>query len=45
MYGADRATVQFGAVTALHEVSIDVAPGEVVCVVGGDGAGIDPVGE
>ena len=39
MYGADRATVQFGAVTALHEVSIDVAPGEVVCVVGGDGAG------
>ncbi|HEY5858429.1 MAG TPA: ABC transporter ATP-binding protein [Aldersonia sp.] len=33
------ATVRFGAVVALDDVTIEVPPGSVVAVVGGDGAG------
>lgn len=39
MYGLDHATVRFGDITALQDVSIGVAPGQVVALVGGDGAG------
>jgi ABC-2 type transport system ATP-binding protein len=38
-YGATDLTVRFGSVTALVRVTLDVAPGEVAAVVGGDGAG------
>lgn len=38
-YGLTAATVRFGDVVALDRVDLDVAPGEVVAVVGGDGAG------
>lgn len=39
MYGVEHATVRFGDVTALSDVSVSVEPGSVVAVVGGDGAG------
>lgn len=29
----------YGAVAVLHEVSLEVRPGEIVCVIGGNGAG------
>jgi branched-chain amino acid transport system ATP-binding protein len=29
----------YGAVAVLHDVSLDVRPGEIVCVIGGNGAG------
>jgi ABC-2 type transport system ATP-binding protein len=38
-YGLRSATVRFGDVTALDDVTISVEPGSVVAVVGGDGAG------
>jgi ABC-2 type transport system ATP-binding protein len=38
-YGADGLTVRFGGRTALDRVTLDVVPGEVAAVVGGDGAG------
>lgn len=38
-FGLTAATVRFDDVVALDGVNIDVAPGEVVAVVGGDGAG------
>ena len=31
--------VSYGAVGVLHEVSLEVRPGEIVCVIGGNGAG------
>jgi branched-chain amino acid transport system ATP-binding protein len=31
--------VSYGAVAVLHEVSLEVRPGEIVCVIGGNGAG------
>lgn len=39
MYGLEHASVRFGDVTALSDVSVRVEPGSVVAVVGGDGAG------
>lgn len=39
MYGLENATVRFGDVTALSDVSVGVSPGSVVALVGGDGAG------
>jgi branched-chain amino acid transport system ATP-binding protein len=36
---ADRLTVQHGQLTAVHEVSLDVRPGELFAVVGANGAG------
>lgn len=38
-WGADHVTVQFGKVTALDDVSLDLPAGQVTVVVGGDGAG------
>jgi ABC-2 type transport system ATP-binding protein len=38
-YGVSGATVDFGSVTALDDVTVEVASGSVVAVVGGDGAG------
>lgn len=38
-YGVDGVHVAFGDVVALAGVSIDVPPGQVTAVVGGDGAG------
>jgi ABC-2 type transport system ATP-binding protein len=38
-FGARDATVSFGEVVALDGVSVDVRPGSVVALVGGDGAG------
>ncbi|MEO6703593.1 MAG: amino acid ABC transporter ATP-binding protein [Jatrophihabitantaceae bacterium] len=35
----DRVSKQFGSLTALHEVSLDVAAGEVVVVIGASGSG------
>jgi ABC-type branched-subunit amino acid transport system ATPase component len=37
--GANDVTVQFGGITALSEVSLEVAPGSVVGLVGPNGAG------
>ena len=34
-----RLSTSYGAVAALHEVSLEVRPGEIVCVIGGNGAG------
>jgi branched-chain amino acid transport system ATP-binding protein len=31
--------VGYGAVAVLHDVTLDVRPGEIVCVIGGNGAG------
>jgi ABC-2 type transport system ATP-binding protein len=39
VWGAEQLTVKYGARTALDDVSIDVRPGGVTVVVGGDGAG------
>ena len=38
-YGVRAATVRFGDVTALDDVTVPVEPGAIVAVVGGDGAG------
>lgn len=38
-YGVDHATVTFGAVTALDDVTVEVSAGSIVALVGGDGAG------
>jgi ABC-2 type transport system ATP-binding protein len=38
-WGLDGVTVKYGRHTALRDVSFDVAPGSVLTVVGGDGAG------
>jgi branched-chain amino acid transport system ATP-binding protein len=32
-------SASYGAVAVLHEVSLEVRPGEIVCVIGGNGAG------
>jgi ABC-type multidrug transport system ATPase subunit len=39
MYGTRGATVRLGDSLALDDVSVEVAPGSIVAVVGGDGAG------
>ncbi len=36
---AEGLTKSFGATTVLHDVDLDVAPGEVVCVIGPSGSG------
>jgi ABC-2 type transport system ATP-binding protein len=38
-YGVRAATVRFGRAVALDDVTVEVEPGSVVAVVGGDGAG------
>lgn len=38
-WGADAVSVTFDATTALDEVSVDLDPGRIAVVVGGDGAG------
>lgn len=38
-WGVDHGTVTFGGTTALADVSVEVPPGSVTVVVGGDGAG------
>jgi ABC-2 type transport system ATP-binding protein len=38
-YGVRAATVRLGGVAALSDVTVEVAPGTVVALVGGDGAG------
>ena len=38
-YGLDGVTVRLGGVSVLTDVSIEVPPGQVTAVVGGDGAG------
>jgi ABC-2 type transport system ATP-binding protein len=38
-YGVRAATVRLGGVPALSDVTVEVAPGTVVAVVGGDGSG------
>lgn len=38
-WGTDRVTVAYGSTTALQEVSVDLQPGQIAMVVGGDGAG------
>ena len=38
-YGLDGVTVRFGEVVALDDVSLELEPGTVTAIVGGDGAG------
>lgn len=38
-WGLDEVTVRFGSTTALSGVSLEMAPGGVTAVIGGDGAG------
>lgn len=38
-YGMTGVSVSFGDTVALHDVTVSVAPGQVIAVVGGDGAG------
>jgi ABC-2 type transport system ATP-binding protein len=38
-WGLEDATVRYGSATALHSVSMEVGPGALTAVVGGDGAG------
>jgi branched-chain amino acid transport system ATP-binding protein len=35
----ERLSASYGAVAVLHEISLEVRPGEIVCVIGGNGAG------
>lgn len=39
MYGIEHGSVRFGDLVALDDVCLDVPPGRVVAIVGGDGAG------
>jgi branched-chain amino acid transport system ATP-binding protein len=39
LLSVSEASVTFGGITALHQVSLDVAPGEVLGVIGPNGAG------
>lgn len=38
-WGTDRVSVVFGETTALAEITVDLQPGRIAMVVGGDGAG------
>ena len=38
-FGLESVTVRYGGTTALADVSLDIPPGQVTAVVGGDGAG------
>ncbi len=38
-FAADGLTVSFGGITALDSVSVSIAPGEVLGVIGPNGAG------
>jgi len=38
-WGAQNLTVRYGDVVALNDVSVEVVPGSIVALVGGDGAG------
>ena len=39
LLSATNLTVRYGAITALHEVSVEIAPGEIVALIGANGAG------
>ncbi|MGD0390095.1 MAG: ABC transporter ATP-binding protein [Tepidisphaeraceae bacterium] len=39
MLSVTNLTVCYGAITALHDVSVDIAPGEIVALIGANGAG------
>jgi branched-chain amino acid transport system ATP-binding protein len=39
LLSATNLTVSYGAITALHDVSVEIAPGEIVALIGANGAG------
>ncbi|MGD0768679.1 MAG: ABC transporter ATP-binding protein [Tepidisphaeraceae bacterium] len=39
LLSATNLTVAYGAITALHDVSVEIAPGEIVALIGANGAG------
>jgi branched-chain amino acid transport system ATP-binding protein len=39
LLSANNLTVSYGAITALHDVSVEIAPGEIVTLIGANGAG------
>ena len=39
LLSADNLTVSYGAITALRDVSVQIAPGEIVALIGANGAG------
>jgi branched-chain amino acid transport system ATP-binding protein len=39
LLSANNLTVSYGAIIALHEVSVEIAPGEIVALIGSNGAG------